>query len=163
MQRIGIISDTHSSVIKNVQDFLLPCDEIWHAGDVGGEPTLNEWARFKPMIAVYGNIDDHNLRSILPEFQYFTCQDCRVMITHIGGYPGHYAAGIEKLIRAYKPDIVVCGHSHILKVMRDQKNNLMYFNPGSAGNSGFHKSITALRLKIDGKNLKDLEVLDIAR
>lgn len=163
MKRVGVISDTHGSVSAGVQAFLQACDEVWHAGDVGGEPALDAWMRFKPLTAVYGNIDDWRVRARLPEVAVFQCGDCKVMMTHIGGYPAHYAPGIAARLRIEKPDIFVAGHSHILKVMRDGANGLMYFNPGAAGDSGFHKLKTALRFKIEGKRLYDLEVFEIPR
>ncbi|MDE6106548.1 MAG: metallophosphatase family protein [Bacteroidales bacterium] len=163
MKRVGVISDTHGSVSAEVQAFLQACDEVWHAGDVGNEPTLDAWMRFKPLTAVYGNIDDWRVRARLSEVAVFQCEDCKVMMTHIGGYPAHYAPGIAARLRQEKPDIFVAGHSHILKVMRDDTHGLMYFNPGAAGDSGFHKLKTALRFKIDGKRLYDLEVFEMPR
>ena len=163
MKRIGILSDTHGSVSAEVQAFLQGCDEVWHAGDVGNEPTLDAWMRFKPLTAVYGNIDDWHVRARLQEVAVFQCEACTVMMTHIGGYPAHYAPGIAARLSREKPDIFVAGHSHILKVMRDEAHGLMYFNPGAAGDSGFHKLKTALRLKIDGKRLYDLEVFEMPR
>ncbi|MEG1498147.1 MAG: metallophosphoesterase family protein [Bacteroidales bacterium] len=163
MIKVGIISDTHACIHPRVLNFLEDCDQIWHAGDIGNMETLETLARFKPLISVYGNIDDYNIRAILPEYRYFMCEDCKVMLTHIGGYPGKYHPGIQALLNLHKPDLFVCGHSHILKVMQDKKHSLMFMNPGAAGQSGFHRSITALRLKISQKELSDLEVLDIAR
>lgn len=163
MKRIGIISDTHGGVSTEVQAFLQACDEVWHAGDIGNEATLDAWARFKPLTAVYGNIDDWRVRARLSEYAVFRCEDCKVMMTHIGGYPSRYAPGVTARIVREKPDIFVAGHSHILKVMRDEPHHLMYFNPGAAGDSGFHRVKTALRLKIDGKRLYDLEVFEMPR
>lgn len=163
MKRIGILSDTHGSVSAEVQDFLQACDELWHAGDVGNEAALDAWMRFKPLTAVYGNIDDWRVRGRLPECAVFQCEACKVMMTHIGGYPGHYAPGVVARLQAEKPDVFVAGHSHILKVMRDERFGLMYFNPGATGDSGFHRFKTALRLKIDGKRLYDLEVFEMPR
>lgn len=163
MIRIGLISDTHACLHPRVLNFLQDCDQIWHAGDVGSVESLESLAQFKPLIAVYGNVDDYKTRRTLVEYRYFMCEECKVMMTHIGGYPGKYAKGITTLLKEKKPDIFVTGHSHILKVMYDNKYNLLYMNPGSAGQSGFHKNITALRFIIDKKECKGLEVLDIER
>lgn len=160
---IGIISDTHGYLHPKVLDFLKDCDQIWHAGDIGNIQTLDKLCELKPFIGVYGNIDDCRLRNRLGEFKCFMCEDLKVMLTHIGGYPSRYSVGISNIIKEKKPDLFVCGHSHILRVMRDNKHNLMYINPGAAGNVGLHKNITALRLRIEGKRLFDLEVLDIER
>ncbi|MEG1572812.1 MAG: metallophosphoesterase family protein [Bacteroidales bacterium] len=163
MVRIGLISDTHACIHPRVFNFLKDCDQIWHAGDLGNMETLETLAQFKPTIAVYGNVDDYKTRRTLPEYRYFMCEDCKVMMTHIGGYPGKYAKGISALIKEKRPDLFITGHSHILKVMYDAKNQLLYMNPGAAGQSGFHKNITALRFEIDKKECKNLEVLDIER
>lgn len=163
MKRIGIISDTHGSCPSDIKQFLQACDEVWHAGDVGSEATLSEWERFKPLTAVYGNIDDYRVQKRLSEWAVFKCEDCKIIMTHIGGYPGRYNADVVDKIKKERPDVLIDGHSHILKVMRDPKHNLMFFNPGAAGNHGLHQFRTALRLKIEGKRLFDLEVLEIPR
>ncbi len=163
MTRIGLLSDTHASMHPRVFEFFKDVDQIWHAGDFGNMETLEQLAQFKPLVAVFGNIDDHHIRAYTSEYKYFTCEEAKVAMTHIGGYPGHYPHHIKQMLALKKPDIFVCGHSHILRVMHDKKYNLMYLNPGAAGNHGFHKNITCIRFSIEGKTLKDMEVLDIQR
>jgi len=163
MIRIGILSDTHGFVHPGVAEFLSVADEVWHAGDIG---TLDVMALFhlpQKVKAVYGNIDNQQIRRIYPEYQVFETEQVKVVMTHIGGYPGRYVPAMKSLIAKEMPGLVVCGHSHILKVMYDQNFNHLHINPGSAGKYGIHKSITAIRLKIDGKNMSDLEVVDIPR
>ncbi len=163
MKRIGILSDTHGVLIPQVFDFFKDVDEIWHAGDIGNIGTAERLKAFKPLRAVHGNIDDHVVRLQYPEDQFFQVEDIRVYMTHIGGYPGHYLPEIRILLQDKQPELYVCGHSHILKVIYDKKLNLLHINPGAAGTSGFHKHITMVRLTIDGKEIKDLEIFDKER
>jgi len=163
MKRIGILSDTHGVLIPQVFDFFKDVDEIWHAGDIGNIETAERLEAFKPLRAVHGNIDDHVVRLQYPEDQFFQVEDIRVYMTHIGGYPGHYLPEIRILLQDKQPELYVCGHSHILKVIYDKKLNLLHINPGAAGTSGFHKHITMVRLTIDGKEIKDLEIFDKER
>ena len=158
MKRIGILSDTHGTVPPQVYTFFNHCDELWHAGDMG-RGVLEKLRAFKPIRAVYGNMDDYALRYEVPKTQLFNCDGLRVLMTHIGGWPGHYPPDILKILQHDKPDIFVCGHSHILKVMYDQQLNLLHINPGAAGRQGFHKVGTLVRFTIDGTP-KDLEILD---
>ncbi|MEI6886520.1 MAG: metallophosphoesterase family protein [Bacteroidota bacterium] len=163
MLRIGIISDTHGRLLPRVLDFLSAADEIWHAGDIGSTEVIDELRKLKPLRAVYGNIDGTSVRSLCPETLLFQVEKLKVLMTHIGGYPGKYHPQSKLLIEREKPGLFVCGHSHILKVMYDKKHSLLHINPGAAGNYGLHHSVTAVRLVIDGNNMKDLEVLDIPR
>ncbi len=163
MIRIGILSDTHGFVHPRIFDFFGGVDEIWHAGDIGTSAVLDQLRELKPCRAVYGNIDGNEIRMILPEIQVFAIGQVRVMITHIGGYPGHFPPGIRRLLEEERPNLFVCGHSHILRVGYDQSLGVLCINPGAAGKYGMHKSITAVRLVIDGSAMKDLEVLDIPR
>lgn len=163
MEKVGIISDTHGIFLPQLRRFLEPCAQIWHAGDIGGLPTLQEISSFRPTVAVSGNIDDYVLRRHVPQTAVFECQVCKIVMTHIGGYPGRYYPDVKKLLMREKPDIFVCGHSHILKVMRDDTLQLLHINPGAAGNKGFHSVVTAVRLDIDGKNLSNLEVFELDR
>ena len=163
MKKIGIISDTHGYIHPGVSDFFKDCHEIWHAGDIGDMETADKLAQIKPLRAVYGNIDDHRLRSQFPEFLHFTCEEVNVLMMHIGGYPGRYTPQARKLIETYHPKLFITGHSHILKVMPDKKYGLLHINPGAAGYSGFHKVITMVRLTIDGKDIKNLEVFEAQR
>jgi len=163
MRKIGILSDTHGYIHPGVSDFFKECDEIWHAGDIGDMETADKLAKIKPLRAVYGNIDDHNLRIQFPEFLHFSCEKVGVLMIHIGGYPGRYTPQARKLIETYHPQLFITGHSHILKVMPDKRYGLLHINPGAAGYSGFHKVITAVRLTIDGKEMKGLEVFEAPR
>jgi len=156
--KIGILSDTHSFLHPKVFDFFAPCDEIYHAGDIGNMDVLQQLGQFKPLKAVYGNIDAANIRSKLQEHIVFEADGLRVLMMHIGGYPPKYNPRSTVLIEQYKPDIFVCGHSHILKVMYDKNHKLLYINPGAAGNYGFHKAITFLRFNIDNKRPANMEV-----
>ncbi|NOX85545.1 MAG: metallophosphoesterase family protein, partial [Chlorobi bacterium] len=139
------------------------CNEIWHAGDIGNLETADSLANIKPFKAVYGNIDGADVRSVYKEYEIFNCEDVKVLMIHIGGYPGRYNPFARQLIEKYRPGLFVTGHSHILKVMPDRKYNLLYINPGSAGKQGLHKVLTAVRFVIDGEKIRDLEVLEIDR
>lgn len=158
MIKIGIISDTHGYFGTEVQTFLSQCDEIWHCGDIGTLECADEIARFKPLVGVYGNIDDHMVRLTYPQFNYFEREGMKFLMTHIGGYPMHYDRFSEEKIRELKPDVFLCGHSHILKVINDKKYNLMHINPGACGKHGFHNVRTAIRITIDSGKITDMEV-----
>jgi len=163
MKRIGLISDTHGSIHPRVFSFFKDCDEIWHAGDIGNLDAFDKLSSFKPIRAVYGNIDGGSLRNELKEYELFTIEGVKVIIIHIGGYPGRYTALAKQLITDHKPKLFISGHSHILKVIPDNKNNLLHINPGAAGNSGLHNVITFLRFVIDKDNITDLEVFEVPR
>lgn len=163
MIRIALISDTHGFVHERVLNFIKDCDEIWHAGDIGNFKVIEDLQNIAPVKAVYGNIDSHELRLTFPKYNRFMCEGVDVLITHIGGYPGRYESEARLKIVQNPPDIFICGHSHILKVINDKKYNLLHINPGAAGKYGFHVFITAIRFVIDGKNIKDLEILEISR
>lgn len=158
MRRIGVISDTHGTFDAPLREFLRDVDEIWHAGDVGSLELADEIASFKPLKAVYGNIDGGVTRRVLSEFNCFECEGKRVLITHIGGYPRHYSPQAVQRILQLRPDIFVAGHSHILKVIYDPIYNLLHINPGAAGCYGFHKVRTAIRFTIDGTDIRDMEI-----
>ena len=163
MRKIGLLSDTHHYLHPRIFDYFIDCDEIWHAGDAGNIGLLDELSAFKPLRAVYGNIDGTDIRAAHPEKHLFFCEDVKVFMIHIGGYPGRYSTHARKTIVDEKPRLFISGHSHILKVMPDSKYGLLHMNPGAAGNSGLHKSITMLRFTIDNDDIRDLEVLDIKR
>jgi len=163
MKRIGIVSDTHGFWSEDLNEFFVDCNEIWHAGDIGNIETALAISEFKPLKAVYGNIDDQKVRLEYPEILRFVCEDVDVLMTHIGGYPNRYDRIVYKLISENPPNLFICGHSHILKVIYDKKFDLLHINPGAAGRTGFHNVRTAVRLTIDGKNMKDLEILEIPR
>ncbi len=155
---IGIISDTHRFFDNKIIEFLKDTDEIWHAGDIGSLETADAIAAFKPLTAVYGNIDDTRVRAAYPKIALFEREGMKVLMTHIGGYPGHYNADIRPMIEREKPDIVVCGHSHILKVIYDKKYRHLHINPGAAGTYGFHQVRTAIRMQLRERQISDLEI-----
>ena len=163
MTRIGLISDTHGYIDPKIFEFFKSVDEIWHAGDMGGIDIPERLKKFKPLRAVYGNIDGQDVRSEFPENLRFECEEADVWITHIGGYPGKYDRKVKTELEKNSPDIFISGHSHILKVQYDKKLDLLHINPGALGNNGFHQVKTAVRFNIDGNNIKDLEILDIKR
>lgn len=161
---IGLISDTHGVFDQPFRDFLEPVDQIWHAGDFGGGMDLAEdIAGFKPLVGVAGNCDNHDLRFIHPLHRFFECGGLKILMTHIGGYPGKYDPRARRLIDELRPDIFVCGHSHILKVVRDTRRNMLVINPGAAGIQGFHIVRTALRFHIDDGRIHDMEVFEVDR
>jgi putative phosphoesterase len=163
MKRIGLLSDTHGMLSPRIFKFFEPVDEIWHAGDIGNAETADRLSAFKPLRAVHGNIDDHVLRRMFPADWRFFCEEVDVLITHIGGYPGKYEARVRNLFNIKSPQLFICGHSHILKVIFDPKYNLLHINPGAAGNKGIHRVCTAVRFVIDGKNIREMEVLEFER
>ncbi len=163
MTRVGVISDTHSSTHERVFEFLKDCDEIWHAGDIGNLQTLKKISDFKPTVAVFGNCDDAEVMRHTQKYAAFTCENKKVLMTHIGGYPGRYPPHIQQILREKKPDIFIAGHSHILKVIYDKKFQFLFLNPGAAGQYGFHKSITCLRFSIDKDTISDMQILDVER
>lgn len=161
---IGLVSDTHGVFSSQFREFLEPVDQIWHAGDFGGGLSLAaEIADFKPLVGVAGNCDNHELRFTHPLHRFFECEGLKVLMTHVGGYPGRYDPRARKLIDTYRPDLFVCGHSHILKVMRDQQRNMLVVNPGAAGIQGFHVVRTALRFHIDAGKIHDMEIFELDR
>lgn len=157
------MSDTHGFIHPRVSDFFKDCDEIWHAGDIGNTDTADKLIRLKPLRAVYGNIDGGLLRVTFNEHEVFLCEQVKVLMIHIGGYPGRYDRTAKALIEQHKPKLFISGHSHILKVMPDRKNNLLHVNPGSAGKSGMHKKITMVRFVIDGEDIRDMEIFEANR
>ncbi len=163
MQKIGLLSDTHGFLNERIIKFFENCDQIWHSGDIGSLEVADKLMKMKPLKAVYGNIDDYIIRKTFPLVQSFYCEDVKVLMTHIGGYPGHYEKTIKPLLEEEKPRIFVSGHSHILKIIYDKKYNLLHLNPGAAGNSGFHQMITALRFSIEGSNIENMEIFELPR
>ena len=161
---IGLISDTHGVFSQEFKDFLAPVDQIWHAGDFGGGMDLaKEIASFKPLLGVAGNCDNYNLRYEHPIYRFFECEGLKVLMTHVGGYPGKYSYSARQLIEELRPDVFVCGHSHILKVVRDHKYDMMVINPGAAGIQGFHLVRTALRFQINAGKIEKMEVFELDR
>ncbi|MFN8346741.1 MAG: metallophosphoesterase family protein [Spirosomataceae bacterium] len=164
MIRIGLLSDTHYYLDEAVFEHFKNCDEIWHAGDVGTVEIITQLEKFKPVRAVYGNIDPKEVRWQIPEHQRFESEGFRIWMTHIGGAPPNYNPQVRPELKNNTPDIFVCGHSHILRVMRDPKmNNMLYLNPGAAGREGFHKVRTLLRFTLDNRKISDLEVIELGK
>ncbi|MDB5278119.1 MAG: metallophosphoesterase [Ferruginibacter sp.] len=161
MTRIGLISDTHNYLDKAVADHFKACDLIWHAGDFGSIAIANELNAIRPLSGVYGNIDGADIRSVYPEQLVFMCEEVKVMMRHIGGYPPKYNPETKKEILLHRPQLFISGHSHILKVMYDDKLSCLHMNPGAAGKQGWHKVRTLIRFTIDGKDMKDCEVIEL--
>ena len=163
MKKIGLLSDTHGWLNPAVFEFFKDCDEIWHVGDLVSTVGADALSAFKPLRAVYGNIDDQKIRLMFPKVNIFTIENMKVMMTHIGGYPNRYEPGIKELIIKEKPNIFISGHSHILKVMNDHSLHLLHINPGAAGITGFHKVITMLRFQIEDDKIKNMELYEKTR
>ena len=161
MTRIGLLSDTHTYIHPRIFESFKDCDEVWHAGDIGNIETAKKLDDFKPLRAVFGNIDGQNLRLIYPETLIFNCEEVKVFMKHIGGYPGKYEKGAHELIKLEEPKLFISGHSHILKVMYDKQNQLLHINPGAAGKFGLHKVITLVRFAISGNQIKDMEIIEL--
>jgi uncharacterized protein len=162
--KIGLISDTHGFLDAKVFSYFKTCDEIWHAGDIGTMDVCNALETFKPFRGVFGNIDDKQVQSKYPEDLRFNCEGLNIWITHIGGAPPNYNARVRSGLQQLIPDIFICGHSHVLKVGRDAKyNNMLYVNPGAAGNHGFHKMKTLIRFEIKAKVISNMEVIELGK
>ena len=161
MKKIGLLSDTHGFLDQKLFDLFSACDEVWHAGDIGDIEVSDALEKFKPLRAVYGNIDGKVVRSAFPEEIIFLCEEVKIFLIHIGGYPENYFPGIKEKLSEHKPNLFICGHSHILKVIRDEKYNLLHINPGAAGKHGMHKIRTAIRFEISGDKIKNLEVIEL--
>ena len=162
MKRIGILSDTHSCWDDRYLLHFADCDEIWHAGDIGSPLIVERLEEHCPLRAVCGNIDGRELSLRFDDVLHFKVEECNVMMTHIGGYPGNYSPGIRKELYASRPNLFVAGHSHILKVMYDKAIDCLHVNPGAAGRQGWHAVRTLVKLTIDGKEIKDLEVVELS-
>lgn len=163
MTRIGLISDTHGFLDENVFKHFDKCDEIWHAGDFGSIVVAEKLSSFKLLRGVYGNIDGADIRALFGEVATFQVEDVKVMIKHIGGYPPKYNPGTKRQIIQEKPQLFVSGHSHILKVMFDDRLQCLHINPGAAGRQGWHQVRTLIRLTIDGKDFRDCEVIELGK
>jgi putative phosphoesterase len=162
-RRIGLISDTHGFLDERITFYLSECDEIWHAGDIGNIHTSERLASIKFLRAVSGNIDGPGLRIGYPKRIRFFCEDVDVLMVHNGGYPGHYTSEIRKEFNSSPPNLFISGHSHILKVIYDNKYKLLHINPGAAGIQGFHEIRTLIRFSVEKEIIKDLEVIELGR
>ncbi len=163
MTKILLLSDTHSYIDDRILKYASEADEIWHAGDVGEIKVADELQAIKPLRAVYGNIDNAEVRGEFPLNNIFSVDGVKVVMTHIGGYPGRYNARVKELLINEKPKLYICGHSHILKVMHDKKLNLLHMNPGAAGIHGFHQVRTMLRFTLDNGKIDNLEVIELGK
>lgn len=163
MVQIGLISDTHGYIDDRIVEHFNGCDEIWHAGDIGGQNVVDKLAGNKTFKAVYGNIDDLSLRNKYPENLVFDIENLKIWITHIGGYPPDYNKKIKSGLLSIRPDLFICGHSHIARIIPDQQLKLLYINPGAAGHQGFHKIRTIVRFTIDAAQIKDLQVIELGK
>ncbi|MEJ8739875.1 metallophosphoesterase family protein [Phocaeicola sp. HCN-6420] len=161
MTRIGLLSDTHGYWDERYLKYFEPCDQIWHAGDIGSMEIVERLEAFRPLKAVYGNIDGQDMRRLFPETARFTVDGADVLMKHIGGYPGKYDASIRSTLFANPPQLFISGHSHILKVKYDKSLNLLHINPGAAGIYGFHTVRTLVRFSIDKGRFSDLEVIEL--
>lgn len=163
MKKIILLSDTHGFIDDKILKYIKLADEVWHAGDIGNLHVTDTLKALKPLRAVYGNIDDAEIRLEFPLNNRFTIENVDVWITHIGGYPNRYDRRIQEEIKQNPPKIFISGHSHILKVQFDKKLNLLHLNPGAVGKHGFHQVRTMLRFTIDKDNIKDLEIIELEK
>ena len=163
MKKILLISDTHGYIDDKILSYCKLADEVWHAGDIGSIEVVDKIKQLKPFKGVYGNIDNNLIRNKFPIDQRFSCENIEVWITHIGGYPSRYSKRISDRLKSEKVDLFICGHSHILRVMNDKKNDLLYINPGAIGKHGFHNKRTMVRFEIDRKKIENLEIIEFNR
>lgn len=161
MLRVGVLSDTHSYLDPAVFSHFETCDEIWHLGDIGDGKILDDLRDFRPTFAVYGNIDDRHLRTELPEDLVLEREGLKFLLTHIAGLPGKFPSRVKNLIRIHRPDLLICGHSHILRVIKG--DSLIYMNPGAAGRHGFHAVRTLLRMELSEGRISHLEAIELGR
>jgi hypothetical protein len=163
MKRIGLLSDTHGFLDDKIFNYFAECDEIWHAGDMGHIEIADQLEAFRPFRAVYGNIDGTALRARYSLDLRFDCEGVYVFITHIGGYPGKYQKRVRDILLQHPPNLFICGHSHILKVITDKQFHLLHINPGACGNEGFHKMKTIVRFSMNEGKIQDLEVIELGK
>ena len=163
MKKILLLSDTHSHIDDQILKFVKQADEVWHAGDIGNLRVTDTIQEFKPLRAVYGNIDDKDTRAEFPLNNRFEVEGVSVWITHIGGYPHRYNQRVRAALTGNPPKLFISGHSHILKVQYDKKLELLHLNPGAAGKHGFHKVRTMLRFSLENATIKDLEIIELAK
>ena len=163
MTRIGLISDTHGYMDDHILQHLAHCDEIWHAGDFGTLQVAQQLEQVKPLRGVSGNVDGYDISSIYPEQLRWKCEDVAVFMIHIGGYPGRYAPLARIELSRSPAQLFISGHSHILKIQFDDQLQCLHMNPGAAGKHGWHHMRTLVRFTIDGKNMKDCEVVELGK
>ncbi|MEO1012054.1 MAG: metallophosphoesterase family protein [Bacteroidota bacterium] len=163
MTKILLLSDTHGHLDSAILKYVAQADEVWHAGDIGSLKVADTLSKLKPLRAVYGNIDDNRIQKEFPLNHRFLCEEVKVYMTHIGGYPPKYNPRTRKEIQENPPKLFICGHSHILKVMMDKERKILHMNPGACGRHGFHQVRTMLRFAIDGSDIKNLEVVELGK
>ena len=163
MKKILLISDTHGYIDEKIVKYANKVDEIWHAGDIGDISVSDKLKKIKPLRGVYGNIDDQKIRAEFPLHNRFICEKVNVWITHIGGYPKRYNPKILEELKSDPPDLFICGHSHILKVMNDKELDLLHMNPGAIGKHGLHRVRTMIQFEINGKKIENLSVIEFKR
>ena len=163
MKKILLMSDTHGYIDETMLKYVNQADEVWHAGDVGSLEIITTLEELKPLKAVYGNIDGQDIRSTFPLINRFKCEKVDVLMTHIGGYPSRYAKSMKPILQKKPPNLYITGHSHILRVMYDKKNNFLHLNPGAAGIEGFHYIRTMLRFEIREKEILNMEVIELGK
>lgn len=163
MKKILLISDTHGYIDEKIVNYASKVDEIWHAGDIGDISLSDKLKKIKPLRAVYGNIDDQKIRAEFPLHNRFICEKVKVWITHIGGYPKRYNPKILEELKSNPPDLFICGHSHILKVINDKELDLLHINPGAIGKHGLHRVRTMIQFEINGKKIENLSVIEFKR
>ncbi|WP_303179835.1 metallophosphoesterase [uncultured Butyricimonas sp.] len=161
--KVGLLSDTHGWLDPKIVEFFKACDEVWHCGDIGDVAVADALAKRFKLRAVYGNIDGELSRRMFPGTEVFQCEGVKVMMTHIGGYPGHYDKKAADVLRRERPKLFVCGHSHIAKVKYDQLLDCLHINPGAAGKFGFHTVRTAVRFEINGERIENLELIELEK
>ena len=162
MKRIGLLSDTHSYWDERYAKYFSECDEIWHAGDIGSMELVERLQELKPLRAVYGNIDGGEVRRTFSETLEWQCEEATILMTHIGGYPGKYDPRIKKRLIQNPPNLFISGHSHILRILYDKQLSCLHINPGAAGTQGWQTVRTLVRFTIDGKDFRDLEVIELS-
>ena len=163
MKKILLLSDSHSYIDDRILDYASQADEIWHCGDFGNPEVIEKLEKITTLRGVYGNIDGEKVRKIFTEISRFTVENVEVLMIHIGGYPGKYSPLTKKEIAEKAPNLFISGHSHILKAMYDQKNNLLHLNPGACGKEGWHKTRTMMRFEINGDKIENLEVIELGK
>lgn len=163
LKKILLLSDTHGHMDQKISSYAAQADEVWHAGDVGKTTVLEALEKLKPLRAVFGNIDGYQIRLQTAEVLVFDCEGVKVVMTHIAGYPERYTTTAKELIKKHRPQLFICGHSHILKVIQDKKQGHLHMNPGAVGISGFHKIRTMLRFELDKGKIKNLEAIELGQ
>jgi putative phosphoesterase len=162
--KIGLLSDTHSFLDPMIFEYFKNCDEIWHAGDIGDPEIIHLIEKVKPLKAVFGNIDNKELQNSLPEDLWFPCEGLSIWMTHIGGTPPNYNPRVKKILKEKVPDVFICGHSHILRVKKDPAyKDMLYINPGAAGNHGFHTIKTVIRFEIKKASIFNMEAIELGK